>query len=374
MKSERRPRRESTGRPTVYDVAELAGVSTATVSFSFSRPERVREETRRAVLEAADALGYVPSAAARGLARGKTGAIGLYAFDYLLDPAEEPATEERLVERALARSDARLFPLYSDEVQRGVQLECRRNGYALMLGAGHAAHAPGVIDVAGRVDGLITFAGAAPHDVLVQLASRIPIVELGGSGRRPGIRTVLVDQRTAMAELVSHLVTTHGHRRFAYFGELDIPEFAARYAGVGDVLTAAGLPVPAAVTSHPGDDESTVRAVRQVLAGELPDAIVCSTDQEALVAIRVLAEAGMRVPHDIAVTGFDGVIAGRLSSPVLTTVRQPMEAVGRVAVRVLLDVLRGDGAGGRAADADAVLPSRLWLGVSCGCSVDDAQS
>lgn len=368
--SDRRPRRENSGRPTVYDVARLAGVSTATVSFSFTRPERVKEETRRTVLAAADRLGYVPSASARGLARGKTGALGLYAFDYLLDPDESVGvpTEERLVANSLAPSDARLFPLYADEVQRGVQLECRRNGYALMLGAGHADHAPGVIDVAGRVDGLIAFAGAAPGDVLTQLSARVPIVELGGTVRKAGMHTVLVDQRSAMSDLVRHLVEVHGHRSFAYLGALSTPEFEARYDGMRDVLTAAGLAVPAPTESHPGDDASTVRALAPYIEGSpLPDVFVCSTDQEALVAIAFLRERGIEVPADVAVTGFDGILAGRLSAPALTTVRQPMEAVGRVAVQILLEVLRGDAA----ADRHATLPSQLWVSRSCGCTASD---
>ena len=73
--------------PTVYHVAERAGVSIATVSFTFRQPEKVKASTRELVLAAADELGYVPSASARGLARGRTGALGLFAYDYLLDPA-----------------------------------------------------------------------------------------------------------------------------------------------------------------------------------------------------------------------------------------------------------------------------------------------
>ncbi|TCO28154.1 regulatory LacI family protein [Kribbella steppae] len=111
-------------RPTVYDVAARAGVSTATVSFSFTQPDRVKKSTRELVLATAAAIGYVPSASARGLATGSAGALGLYSFDYQLDTSAE-------------ETDLRHFPMYVDEVQRGVQLECRRRGYALMLGAGH---------------------------------------------------------------------------------------------------------------------------------------------------------------------------------------------------------------------------------------------
>ena len=163
----------------MYDVAERAGVSIATVSFTFAQPGRVRASTRDAVLAAAAALGYVPNANARGLAKGRTGAIGLYAFDYLLDLSEP--------DDVLTPNDARLFPQYADEVQRGVELECRGRGLALMLGAGTPQAVlpgiPGIVDIAGRVDGLIAFAGAAPSDALARIAGRIPVVELGGESR-----------------------------------------------------------------------------------------------------------------------------------------------------------------------------------------------
>lgn len=361
-----RAARRASKRPTVYDVARLAGVSTATVSFAYSKPQRVKPETRQAVLDAAEQLGYVPSASARGLARGKTGAIGLYSFDYLLDPRTASAADETgPAAGALDVPDGRLFPLYADEVQRGVQLECRANGYALMLGAGNPTDLPDVVDVAGRVDGLIAFAGAAPGEALAQVSARLPVVELGGMVRREGMHTVFVDQKTAMIELVEHLLVVHGYRRFAYVGALSTPEFVDRYDGFSETLRAAGVSVPGTTDSHPGDDASTIRTVRDALrGGEAPEVFVCSTDQEALVTVRTLRAEGMSVPADVAVTGFDGIVAGRLGTPTLTTVRQPMEAVGRVAVQILLEALRGDDA----ADRHAMLPSSLWIGASCGCS------
>ncbi|MDR8411992.1 LacI family transcriptional regulator [Nonomuraea sp. 3-1Str] len=348
-------------RPTVYDVAQLAGVSIATVSFAFTKPERVKSETLRAVLRAADSIGYVPSANARGLAKGKTGALGLYAFDYLLEPAEEASSSHD----AARVPDGRLFPLYSDEVQRGVQLECRRRGYALMLGSGrNPGHLPSVIDVAGRVDGLIAFAGAAPGTLLEQISARIPVVELGGEIRREGMHTVYVDNRDAMARLTRHLLADHAYRHFAYLGELGTPEFVARYEGFSQALHEAGIAPPPPLSSHPGDDQTTVDTVRSLLGGPpVPRVLVCATDQEALVAIDVLRGEGIGVPSQVAVTGFDGILAGRLITPHLTTVRQPMEQIGRVAVRILLDALQT----GEGADRHEVLTSAVWPGGTCGC-------
>jgi DNA-binding LacI/PurR family transcriptional regulator len=344
-------------KATVYDVAELAGVSIATVSFAFTRPEKIKPGTVQSVMAAADKLGYVPSASARGLALGRTGAIGIYAYDYLLEPGESGAGARD------GLPDGRLFPLYADEVQRGVQLEARRRGYALMLGGNHAPdHLPQIVDVAGRVDGLIVFAGALSASEVEKVASRIPVVELGGT-ERSGARTVLVDNYSGMFELARHLVEDHGYRRFAYLGELGTEEFRGRRRGFVDALNAHGVSVPDVLASHPGDDSSAARAVATVLGGwERPEVIVCDTDQSALAAIDALSDAGVGVPDDIAVTGFDGILAGRLVSPALTTVRQPMEQVGRTAVELLARLIDDRKASGHETSLEC-LP---FLGGTCG--------
>ena len=343
-------------KPTVYDVAEAAGVSIATVSFAFTRPERVKAKTLESVLAAADALGYVPSASARNLAKGRTGVIGLYAFDYLLDPVADDAEPPS--------GPGRLFPLYADEVQRGVELECRNHGYALMVG-GHrkAPHVPNIIDIAGRVDALIAFAGAVPAQALSQVAAQIPVVELGGELRDPRAFTVHVDNRGGMVQLTKHLLEAHAYRRFAYIGEQRTPEFRARYDGFSECLREAGLPVPGIREAHAGNDRSAAAAVASIrAAGPLPDVIVCDSDQTALAALDALRAAGLSAPSDVALAGFDGIIAGRCSVPRLTTVLQPMEQIGREAVGILLDALGDD---------DALRPSKtlgteLLLGESCG--------
>lgn len=344
-------------KATVYDVATHAGVSIATVSFAFTRPDKLKASTLDKVMQSAEELGYVPSANARGLARGRTGAIGLYAYDYLLEPQELGSTAPPRL--------GTLFPLYSDEVQRGVQLECRQRGFALMVGGNQSpAHLPQVIEVAGRVDGLIAFAGEVSEVDIRKVASRIPVVELGGTVHAPGSFTVYVDNRDSMAELTTHLISVHGFRRFAYLGEVGMTEFQARREGFSRALADAGIAIPEVTLSHAGDDPSTVRAVHHVMSNDPPEVIVCDTDQGAIVAVETLRELGFSVPGDIAVTGFDGILAGRLLDPVLTTVRQPMEEIGRAAVRILARSLAGEAP----EEGDSPLASTFWLGRSCGCN------
>lgn len=355
--------------PTVRDVAERAGVSVATVSFAFRQPHRVRPATRERVLAAASALGYVPSASARGLRTGRTGAIGLYSFDYLIEGDTGSPDGNRT--RAEDLLGLRSFPLYVDEVRRGVELECRHRGYVLMVGAGGTArHLPAVIDVAGRVDGLIAFAGTAPREAIAQVARRIPVVELGSRTRWGGARGLWVDNREAMRHLVTHLLTVHGARRLTFLGNLAVAEFALRYEGFRDALRAAGLPAAGAAASTPAYPEVTRATVEGLMRSpDPPEAIVCATDQEALVAMDTLRSAGIDVPGRVAVTGFDGILAGRLFPQRLTSMAQPMEEFGRVAVRLLTEVIDGT------VDLDLPdehRPLRLQLGTTCGCSAEGA--
>lgn len=348
-------------KATVYDVAERAGVSIATVSFVYSKPERVKTETIASVRAAADALGYVPSQSARGLARGRTGAIGIYSFDYMLDGGDgEDSVHEA--------PSGRLFPLYADEVQRGVQVECHRRGLALMLG-GTRTDTPDsrVIEVAGRVDGLIAFAGAVSTPALHQVASRIPVVVLGGEAVAPGTQTIFVDNYSGMADLVRHLVEAHGHRTFAYLGEVGTPEFRQRYDAFRDILTGYGLEAPEPITTRTGFDETAHHAITE-LQSAMPDAIVCDSDQTALAAIDALNGIGLSVPADVAVTGFDGLLASRLSPIPLTTVRQPMTAVGRLAVQMLAELMDGQDA----SHPDQPLACAFVIGASCGCVPPEA--
>ncbi len=365
-------------RPTVYDVAKAAGVSIATVSFTFRQPERVRPATREAVLAAARSLDYVPSASARGLADGRTGALGLFSYDMLLqasrsgprtvevekDGAAGTAQDDPFAHDADAE-DFTLFPLYVDEVQRGFELECARRGRALLIGRGAGEGAGGVLDVASRVDGLAVFPAPNSAEVLAQLSRRLPVVAFAMPDGGGLLHHVRVDNVAGTTALVEHLVRVHGHRRVEFVGAPQTPDYADRLAGLQQALGALGLPVPpGALDPTPLQADDPFPVVRSLAAsGDLPDALVCASDQHALALLETLRRTGIRVPDDVAVTGFDGVVAGRLATPALTTVRQPMEEMGRRAVDVLLGSL-DDPDGAR---ADLTLPVRLLVRGSCGC-------
>jgi len=367
-------------RPTVYDVAQAAGVSIATVSFTFRQPERVRESTREAVLRAARELNYMPSASARGLAHGRTGALGLFSFDMLLEaggvaggrpvPADPGAYfSDEIVERAFA-DDAddenfRVYPLYVDEVQRGFELECARRGRALLIGRGSMGDGAGVTDIAGRVDGLAVFPGDRSSEILDQVARRLPVVAFAVPHGLGGLHRVRVDNGGGVRALVEHLVQVHGITDIGFVGQPQMSDYAERFEGLRKALADLGLPVPDEVldpTPLAADDPFPV--VRRLhAAGSLPRALVCASDQHAMDLVEVLRRLGCDVPGDVAVTGFDGVVAGRLFTPSLTTVRQPMEAMGRLAVDILIETL----ANPDAPPVDRTLPVRPLFRESCGC-------
>ncbi|WP_426302082.1 LacI family DNA-binding transcriptional regulator [Arthrobacter sp. R-11] len=357
-------------RPTVYDVAERAGVSIATVSFTFSQPHKVRPATREAVEEAARALGYLPSASARGLARGKTGAIGLFSFAYYAhESGLRPGTQTPFGDEA--NEDFRMFPLYHDEVQRGVQVECWRRGYVLMVGdAKGTTSQADIAAIAGRVDGLAVFPGTLPDEILVRISKRIPVVELSIPINNNGLHGVSVDNEGGMTALTEHLIEVHGLRDIAFVGPAGFPDKEHRFSGYSRAMEAAGVPVRTVATAPEGQLAEFAAATVAGLASakRLPQAFVCSTDEEALAYMDALAAAGISVPGQIAVTGFDGLVAGLVNRPALTTVRQPLVELGRTGASILIDQVTQPG-------TEAVtrqLPVKLMIRESCGCQASRA--
>ncbi|MEO7016306.1 MAG: LacI family DNA-binding transcriptional regulator, partial [Leifsonia sp.] len=166
--------------PTVYDVAAAAGVSTATVSRFFRSPDKVRATTREAIRGVVDELGYTPSGLARGLAEQRTGVIGLYSFsghepDELFLPSIDSHEAVSIVRGD--PSTPRLYPLFADEVLRGVELECTLRGIPLLVGWQQLDEGGVAIEeVARRVDGLVVLPHVMSLDALKRLGRTKQIV------------------------------------------------------------------------------------------------------------------------------------------------------------------------------------------------------
>jgi len=341
--------------PTVYDVAERAGVSTATVSRVLSGRNPVLSPTREKVLAAIAELGYVPSGAAKDLAARRTGVLGLCFPDLVGDQD--------------IQGDA---TYWYDEVIRGMERAARRSGYAVMIAASHESDDIDlVLGVAGRSDGLVVLAHTVPVPMLEHIAMRIPVVMLAA---QPGLGEVAhvldhvsVANETGAYEVTAHLINRHDHDRIAFVaGPPESPDSFRRFAGFRRALDACGLPVPSRPEFH--GDFTTVggrRVAEQILAeGTPPRALVCANDQTAIGVMKALERAGLRVPEDVAITGFDGIQLGEHLRPSLTTVVQPMSRLGTMAV----DLLKQRMADPKAPSRTVELPVRFEPRASCGCS------
>jgi LacI family transcriptional regulator len=338
--------------PTVYDVAEKANVSIATVSRVYRNPDSVREQTRQRVLAVARELGYVPSGNARGLASRSTGVLGL-CFPDCSDPDLDPDDSEQT--------------LYADEITRGMERAARRHGYALLIAASLADGPENLVaSVAGRVDGFAVLARTVATEDLELMSRRLPVVMIAGPREIDHLDHLEVANADGEFALTTHLVADHGLRRLVFVsGGADSPDARARFAGYQRALRAAGLPAPAEPDAHgdftqSGGREATGRLLER---GPLPEAMVFANDQMAVGALEVLERRGVRVPDEVAVVGFDGIPLGRVVRPSLTTVTQPMRRLGETAVEMLVARLADPSREPRS----VILPVTLTLRTSCGC-------
>jgi LacI family transcriptional regulator len=346
---------------TLYDVAREARVSTATVSRVVHGQESVSPATRQRVLEVIEALGYVPDSAAQSMVRGSKEVIGLV------------ATEARSPDTAVEHEGL----LFIEEVLRGVESTLSPLGWPVLISVRRAHDRDDDADayqwlqrMSAKVDGLLISEGFEPEERLAKLASRIPVVLVAGSPDAQYADVVGADNRAGTMALVSHLVERHGRTRLWYLsGPSEAPDARERRAAFEEAL--AQYPGVRLAGRSEGRFAalSGQLAVREILAApETPDAIVCANDQMALGAIQELHAAGIRVPADISVTGFDDVYLGAMLSPPLTTVHQPMRLLGARACSLLLERISDPSLPRRVER----LPTRLVVRESCGCARADA--
>jgi LacI family transcriptional regulator len=339
---------------TLYDVARLAGVSTATVSRVLHGQDRVRDSTRARVRDIIDQLGYVPDGAAQSLSRRQKNVIGLVGV-------ERMAPHQYDIES--------MSLLFYDEILRGVEQRIRDYNWSLLityLREENNVDLARLQSLSGKVDGLLIGEGIVPSPELARLAERLPVVVVAGDPAEHSADVVTADNRSGQAALVTHLVEDHGRRRLYHVdGPQSAPDAKERRLALNEVIQAH--PGTVLVGSHCGrfSVQSGEEAGEKILAdrGDLPDAVVCANDQMAIGVLQRLARGGIRVPEHLAVTGFDDIFPGSLFEPSLTTVHQPMRLLGERACARLLDrIARPD-----LPTQVELLPTELVLRKSCGC-------
>ena len=340
--------------PTIYEVARHAGVSIATVSRALRRPDDLREETRERVLRAVAELGYVPSGPAHGLATGRTWVLGLARAD-----PHDPEVEE-----------GHETLLFADEVLRGMERAARQAGYAVLLATADQLWRGFDLELAGKTDGMVVLARSVSPEALERLARRVPVVVAARPDVPEGIDQVSVANAEGTAAVTAHLLEDHQAERLAFLGgPPGSPDAASRFHGFRAALAVAGRPAPGRPDLTADFTEGGGRAAMRdyLAAGQRPGAVVCANDQMAVGALAALAEAGLQVPGDVLVTGFDDIQLARHVTPPLTSVQQPMRQLGATAAELLLRRIDDPLVPPRA----MVLSTRLVVRRSCGCQQDD---
>jgi LacI family transcriptional regulator len=336
---------------TVYDVARVAGVSTATVSRVMRGSELVHPDTRQRVLAVIETLGFVPDASAQGLTLRRKDVIGFVGLDRGGDEID--------IERS------RL--LFVDQIVHAAEMVLRRTEWSLLLTFGGRGQQfeRRVRALSGKVDGLLVVEEVMAIGDMRNLARRIPVVVIAGRRDETGLDVVLSDNTGGMTALAMHLTEHHRYRRLCFVsGPKDAPDAAERQSAFEEAVRASPGGVVEQIIHGDFSEASGVAAAHILLGREsLPQVVACANDQMAIGVLREFQGAGIRVPADVALTGFDDVYPSRVVDPPLTTVSQPLRELGTRAALRLLDLIDDRDLTPQA----EVLPTRAVIRASCGC-------
>ncbi|HEY7400677.1 MAG TPA: LacI family DNA-binding transcriptional regulator [Actinomycetota bacterium] len=304
------------GHATILDVAEHAGVSKSLVSLVMRGSPQVSDERRRAVLRAADALGYRPNAVARSLVRKRSAMIGVILSD--------------------------LHNPFFAEVVDGIEEEALAADYhALFSTGGRRADGESVAIeklLQLRTDGLILASIVLPAREILAAAATAPVVLVARPSRWREVDSVTNDDRAGAKLAVEHLVAL-GHRSIAHIDGGRGAGAASRRTGYLEAMRRHGLAGSSTVAGGDYTEEGGARGVAALLRGNVPTAIFVANDLAAVGALQALAEHGLRVPDDVSLVGYDNTALAALGHINLTTVDQPRRDMGATAVRLLLERL-----------------------------------
>jgi Transcriptional regulators len=303
--------------PTIYDVADHAGVSITTVSRMLNDSDKVNAETRKRILAAIDALGFVPKAEARARAMQQNGRIGVITPFFTA-----PSFIQRL--RGIAGA---LSPKNYELVIYTVESTDQLHRYLSTL------------PLTGNLDGLIVLSLQIDDDEANRLVERnLPTVLI--EYPHPNLNCVEIDNIEG-GKMAAHYLVRKGHRRVAFLGDTNLPEYSIhpvsqRLVGFRQALREAGIELPDAfVRLAPYTQDQTRQVAHELLSlPEPPTAIFAATDFQALGVLKAAHSLNVKVPEQLAVIGFDDLDMAEYAD--LTTIGQHLDESGQLAVEILL--------------------------------------
>jgi DNA-binding LacI/PurR family transcriptional regulator len=322
---------------TIQDIAKKLGISVSTVSKALNNYSDVSEATRYRVQKIAHDLGYYPSATAQSLRRRQTNRIGLV-VNYPIAAIGE----------------------YLSQLIIGAALAAEHEGYHITLypTAGNQNEKINRIAKAREADGLLMlWATGLPEVVQMMKSEKTPFVVVSRRVEDLDVPYVVADNKTGAFELTKHLISL-GHKRIGYT-PLPILRMINkdRMAGYRQALEEAGIPFDEELLVPVNDNpKNRYQAMNKLLdLQKPPSAVFAFHDYVAIQALRAATDRGLRVPEDVAIAGFDGMHSTLFTSPPLTTVSQPIQAIGQRAVEILIQQISGTNSGSQ----QIILPTQL---------------
>ncbi|MCB0117596.1 MAG: LacI family DNA-binding transcriptional regulator [Anaerolineales bacterium] len=304
--------------PTIYDVAEVSGVSISTISRVLNSPDKVNPKTRQQVMDAIDKLGFIPKAEARARAMRSTNRVGVITPFFTA-----PSFVQRL---------------------RGVAAALSRENYELVIyPVDSAEHLQGYISsipIMGNLDGLIIMSLAiedSDADRLARNGMQTVLVEFS----HDQLNSIVINDEQGGRFVAEHLLRK-GHKRLSFLGDIEPPErFAihpvkSRLFGFQKVLNDAGISLPKKYVkqSSYAQQNSRQAAYELLSMSDRPTAIFVASDVQAIGVMKVARQLNIRIPEDLAVIGFDDIDMAEYVD--LTTIRQHLDESGRLAAEILL--------------------------------------
>lgn len=328
-------------RVTIHDIAQIAGVSVSTVSRALSGKGRISPATRERIRKMAEELGYQPNVLARGLATRSTCAVGV------------------VIHKRHLPLDERSFYGLILEI---IEAEVTEHGYHVVFSTLRDHALPKCLEER-RVDGVIFLGTDMEPDLIYKVCTELPVVLVDYAV--PDVVSVVSDNVGGGRLATLHLLE-HGHRAVAFVAEtLSDPSFGERFQGYQKALVERGIRPEEKWVIEGGrrPDTDQVAMEKFLQLRKLPTAIFAANDFMAVGAIRALREAGLRVPEDVAVVGFDDGALATVVQPPLTSVRVPRKEMGKLAASCILQALHDK----TVVAERIVLPTTLAVRKSCGC-------